>query len=392
MRFQVYLAAAATLAIAACSDTNPTAVTTLAVAPSFSRGASNPTGDVYVMTNAAEGNEVIAFHRAANGSLQTPKRFATGGRGSGRPRVGSQGPVLLSDNGERLFVANIGTNDISVFGVTSSGLRLLSRTPSGGALPFSLALRGNLLYVMNEGSRGTASPANITAFTVSAAGGLAAIAGSTRPLSTEYPAPAQVSFTPDGASLVVTEKDTDIIDTYTLDASGLASGPTVHRSNGVTPFGFDFTAAGTLIVTEAFGGVDGEAAASSYSLAGGFRTLSASVKDTQAEVCWAVITRDDRHAFITNFKNGTISSYTINSDGTIRLLQAIAGRTAFGFGPRDQDLSADGEYLYVLDIGLTSAETQGVHAFRVGDDGSLTSLGQSRLPGFFPAVAGLASR
>lgn len=392
MRFQSYLTAAAALAIAACSDTTPTAVTTSAPAPSLSRGAGDPTGDVYVMTNAAEGNEVIAFHRAANGSLQTPKRFSTEGRGSGRPRVGSQGSVYLSDNGERLFVANIGSNDISVFVVSSSGLRLVSRTASGGALPFSLALRGHLLYVMNEGSKTSASPANITAFTVSDAGALTPIAGSTRPLSTAYPAPAQVSFTPDGTSLVVTEKNTDIIDTYTLDASGLASGPTVHRANGVTPFGFDFTTTGTLIVTEAFGGVVGEAAASSYSLAGGFRTLSGSVKDTQAEVCWAVITRDDRYAFITNFGDGTISSYTINSDGTIRLLQAIAGRTAFGFGPRDQHLSADGRYLYVLDIGLTSPGTQGVHAFRVGNDGSLTSIGQSRLPGFFPAVAGLASR
>ena len=40
-------------------------------------------GAVFIMTNAADRNEVISFGRAADGSLQEGHRFATGGRGSG---------------------------------------------------------------------------------------------------------------------------------------------------------------------------------------------------------------------------------------------------------------------------------------------------------------------
>jgi hypothetical protein len=40
-------------------------------------------GAVFVMTNAADQNEIISFKRAADGSLQEDRKFATGGRGSG---------------------------------------------------------------------------------------------------------------------------------------------------------------------------------------------------------------------------------------------------------------------------------------------------------------------
>ncbi|MEO5825622.1 MAG: beta-propeller fold lactonase family protein, partial [Gemmatimonadales bacterium] len=295
--------------------------------------------------------------------------------------------------GSRLYVVNVGSSDISVFDVTSSGLRLVEREPSGGTQPFSLTLRGGLLYVLNRGSEPAAAPANITAFTVSPTGMLTPLAGSTRPLSTPYPDPAQVSYTPNGLSLVVTEKATDKIDTYALgnDGRAISATPAVYASNGVTPFGFDFTTTGTLVVSEAFGGVVGEAATSSYSLAGGFSVISGSVQDTQSEVCWTAITHDDRFAYVTNFLTGTISSYTVNANGSITLLKAVAGRTAFGFGPRDEEFTADGRYLYVIDIGLTDEATRGVHGFRVESDGSLTALGVARISGY-PAVAGLDAR
>ena len=38
---------------------------------------------VYTMTNSAGGNEVLAFHRAANGELTPAGAFSTGGLGTG---------------------------------------------------------------------------------------------------------------------------------------------------------------------------------------------------------------------------------------------------------------------------------------------------------------------
>jgi hypothetical protein len=38
---------------------------------------------VFVMTNAAGGNEILSYLRRANGSLEWFGKFSTGGRGSG---------------------------------------------------------------------------------------------------------------------------------------------------------------------------------------------------------------------------------------------------------------------------------------------------------------------
>ena len=130
----------------------------------------------------------------------------------------------------------------------------------------------------------------------------------------------------------MTERGTDSISTYAIDERGGASGPTTITSSGKTPYGFDFTADGAVIVTEAFGGAVGAAAASSYSLAapGSLTPVSRSVGDTRSEVCWATVTDDGRFAYVTNFGDGTISSYGIAGDGSLELRDPVAGSTRPG--------------------------------------------------------------
>src|SRR5918999_1978866 len=396
----ISLTALAALAFAACRDGSETTAPGASPDASNARPPQNPTGGVYVQTNSAAGNEVVAYRRAANGTLSRVGTFSTGGRGTGTP-LSSQGPVILSDDGRWLLVANVGSDEVSVFAVRPSGLALTDKVASGGDMPFSLTLRGSLLYVLNRGGAG-----NITAFTLSPTGELSPLANSTRPLSGSatgsptLPDPAQVSFSPDGATLVVTEKATNLLDTYAVNpTTGLATGPNVFSSSGQLPFGFAFKPNTSIfVVTEAFGGELGQAAASSYTIGSGsaLRLISGAVRDTHAEVCWAVITNDGRYAYVTNFRTGNLSSYAVAADGGLTLLQAIAGTTTPPgadprFGPKDEDLSRDGRYLYVLDIGLTDPAVRGVHAFRVEPDGKLTKLGAFPLPGSFPAVAGLAA-
>ena len=71
--------------------------------------------------------------------------------------------------------------------------------------------------------------------------------------------------TGDGTLFVVTEKLGNRLDTYVLDQNGLPSTPIDNASSGMTPFGFSFNNDNFLIVSEAFGGVPNQAAASSYS-------------------------------------------------------------------------------------------------------------------------------
>jgi hypothetical protein len=52
---------------------------------------------IYLQTNDAERNEIIAFERGENGMLRSLGRFPTGGRGSGKPHLASQSSVVVRD-------------------------------------------------------------------------------------------------------------------------------------------------------------------------------------------------------------------------------------------------------------------------------------------------------
>ena len=335
---------------------------------------------VYLQTNDAARNEVIAFRRAEDGTLDPLGRHDTGGRGTGKPHLPSQNSLVLSDDGRWLLVVNAGSDDVSLLSVETDGLRLADRRGSGGSTPTSVAINGALVYVLNNGS------ANIAGFTIDD-GHLVELDGSSRPLSADGADPAQIAFSPDGRTLAVTERGTDSISTYAIDERGYATGPTTISAAGKTPYGFDFTAGGAMIVTEAFGGATGAAAASSYMVnaAGTLAPVSGSVRDTRSEVCWAAVTNDGRFAYVTNFGDGTISSYGIGDDGTLDLRNPVAGSTHLGEkGIRDEAITRDGRYLYAID-----ADAGQVFGWTVAGDGVLVSIGA--FEGLPETVAGLAA-
>src|ERR671910_2764690 len=113
-------------------------------------------GAVYVQTNAAP-NEVIAFHRDADGSLDRIGSVATGGDGDGSPHLQSQGSVTLTGDGRHLLVTNAATGDLSVFSVASDDSIELRERVHTGPTPRSVAERDGLLVVLNTGEPGLAS-------------------------------------------------------------------------------------------------------------------------------------------------------------------------------------------------------------------------------------------
>jgi 6-phosphogluconolactonase (cycloisomerase 2 family) len=330
---------------------------------------------IYVQTNDAERNEVVAFGRDGEGGLNRIGAFETGGRGSGVPHLASQSSLALE--GTRLLVTNAGSDELSLFRITNEGLELAGNAPSGGSAPTSVAVHGDLAYVLNNGSPG------IAGFSL-AGGELTPVKGSARALAPGAD-PAQIAFSPDGRMLVVTERGSNSISSFVVGDDGLAEGPRTIASSGTTPYGFDF-AGDAIVVTEAFGGEIGAAAASSYSVGGGrLEPLSASVADTRSEVCWAAVTKDGRFAYVTNFGDGTISSYAIGSDGRIQLAEAVAASTRLGEkGVRDEAITGDGRFLYALD-----ADAQRIFGWSVGEDGALAPVGDA--DGLPETVAGLAA-
>jgi 6-phosphogluconolactonase len=328
------------------------------------------TGAVYAMTNQTSGNSIVAFHRASSGALSMVGTFSTGGLGfgSGNDPLGSQGSLILSDDGHFLLAVNAGSNNISVMQAGPPGLKLAGTFSSGGTEPVSLALYKDLVYVLNAGG----AP-NITGFELNPDGTLRMLSGSSRPLAGGTAAgPAQVGFTPDGSFLVVTEKNTNLIDTYRVLESGVTAGPISNPSSGTTPFGFTFGRSGTLVVSEAAGGPGGTSASSSYQIStvsGELSVISASVTDTQLAACWAVTTNDGRFVYLSNTGSGTLSSYAVGAGGMLTLVNAATGVTGSGTVPLDSAITSNSEFLYVLDDG-----TGQVSGFRVESDGSLTAL------------------
>ena len=335
-------------------------------------------GAVYVQTNSSP-NEVIAFRRSDDGSLDRIGSVATGGEGSGSPHLQSQGSVVLTHDGQHLLVTNAGSNDLSVFSVAADGSLELRDRVSTGSTPRSVAERDGLVVVLNTGEPGLASLRL-------SADGIEPAAGGEQALESNAD-PAQVAFSPDGSMVVITARGSDSIVTYEVTDDGTFGDFRTIASQGPTPYGFGFTSGGTLVVTEAFRAEKGAAAASSYAIVNGsLEPRTGSVGNGRSEICWAVVTPDDRFAFTTNFADGAVSRYAIGADGSLSLEDATAGIAVDGMtGLRDEDLSRDGRFLYVID-----ADAGRIYGWSVAPDGKLEQVGSWE--GLPPTVAGLAAR
>jgi 6-phosphogluconolactonase len=335
-------------------------------------------GAVYVQTNAAP-NEVIAFRRAEDGSLDRIGSVATGGGGDGSPHLQSQGSVTLTGDGQYLLVTNAATDDLSVFSVAADGSIELRERVHTGATPRSVAEHDGLVVALNTGEPGIAS------FRLHA-DGIARMEGGDQALDASDADPAQVTFSPDGSMVVITERGTDSIVTYELTAEGTFGASSEIPSEGPTPYGFAFTSGGTLIVTEAFRAEKGAAAASSYALEDGSLVVrTSSVGNGRSEICWVVVTPNDRFAFTTNFADGAVSRYAIAPDGSLSLEDATAGMSVDGKpGLRDEDLSSDGLFLYAID-----ADGGSIYGWSVEAEGTLEPIGA--WDGLPATVAGLAA-
>ena len=361
MKYQWKLVFAA-LALAACEDTDISAPEQEA---SFAATAvDNAPGVVYTLTNQPSGNAIAIFDRASDGVLAYAGEVQTGGLGTGGG-LGSQGAIVASENHRWLLAVNAASNDVSVFEVRGSRPVFVQRIASGGQLPVSVAIRNNLVYVLNAGGTG-----NIAGLTLGSDGRLTPLDAASQPLSAANAGAAQVSFTPDGGALVVTERFTNAIDVYTLNRDGTVNPAQVFPSHGETPFGFDFDKRGRLIVSEAFGGATDGSAASSYFVRSD-RSLSlvtGSLLTTETAACWLVVSKDGSHAYTANNGSNSITGYSIGRDGSLSLLDVdgVTASTADGAGALDLALSTNGRFLYVLGGG-----NETITGFLRNNDGSL---------------------
>jgi 6-phosphogluconolactonase (cycloisomerase 2 family) len=363
MRTSVRLAGIAGLALAA---------TTLFAGPASASGAYR-TGAVFVQTDNPSGNTIVAYDRAANGGLRQAGSYPTSGLGgvldgSVVDHLASQGSLALDRANGLLYAVNAGSDTITVFGVHGDSLIRRQVISSGGTFPVSVAVHGNLVYVLNARDGGSVQGY------LRIAGTLIRIPTWHRSLGrnpTQTPefthTPGQIAFTPDGSKLIVTTKaGSNAIDVFSVGLGGLSATPVVNDLPGAVPFAVSFDTRGHLVVAEA-----GPNAVATFTVNGdGTLTALTQAATGQAATCWIADT--GTRFYVSNAGSGSLSGYTANGDGAL----AALGNTGTDPGTVDATVTADGGYLYV------QTGTKGiVDGYQIHPDGSLTSVGSVTVPG-----------
>ncbi|MGW4938063.1 lactonase family protein [Streptomyces sp. NPDC004166] len=327
---------------------------------------------VFVQTDRTTGNTVVAYSRAADGSLEQRRVYATGGLGGKQDgavvdNLASQGSLTYDKAHRLLYSVNAGSNTITVFSVQGDQLVRRQVIASGGTFPVSVTVHGNLVYVLNALDGGS-----VQGF-LRVGEKLLKVPSWHRALGLDPNAtpqfthtPAQVGFTPDGSRLVVTTKGVgNSIDVFPVSTLGISAKPVVTPTPGAVPFGFTFDAAGRLVVTEA-----GSNSVATYAFGRDARLAKVSeVATGQAATCWVV--RDGDNFYAANAGSGSLTRVHGGADGSLQVL----GNTSTGAGTVDAAVSSDGEFLYAQ-----TGAVGGVDEFRVNADGSLTKVASTAVP------------
>jgi 6-phosphogluconolactonase len=325
------------------------------------------------MTNAATGNAVLSFQRAADGSLREIHSFATGGRGTGgmTDPLESQGSLTLSQDHSFLFAVNGGSGEISVFLVHGSDLSLVDKVVSGGAEPNAVAQHGNLVYVLNVGGS-----SNVVGFTLNAGGQLRQIPNSTRFLTTNNSEAASLAFSPDGQFLLVTERATNNIDVFHVLDDGTLGPIVANPSLDPGAFSVSFAPNGAALVSETgpAGGNDASTI-SSYSIVanGTLSPISTWVPTLGNANCWNAVTPNGKFVYVSSAGSSPISGFSITATGTLTPIgPTVVGTNPDGGTNLDITTSADGKFVYTLNSG-----TGTIGIFAIQPDGTLNSLGDA---------------
>jgi DNA-binding beta-propeller fold protein YncE len=356
-------------AVAAAAPAGAATTHQNAVHRDFEPGARHA---VFVQTDNPAGNQVVAYHRNGDGTLSQVATYPTGGlggvlTGSVTDHLASQGSLAYDPGHGLLYAVNAGSDTVSVFAAYGDRLVLRQVIRSGGDFPVSVAVHGDLVYVLNALKGGAVQGYRVFF------GHLLPIPRSNRPLGLDPAAtpqftntPGQVAFSPDGSQLIVTTKaNGNDIDVFAVGLGGrLSASPVVNPEPGTVPFAIDFDPAGHLLIAEA-----GTNALASFALhADGTVGSLQAVPNGQAATCWVTSARG--FFYTSNTGSGTLSGYS-DSGGL-----ALLGNTTTDPGTVDAAASPGGGFLY--------AQTGGqgiVDEFAVNADGSLTAIGSVTVAG-----------
>jgi 6-phosphogluconolactonase (cycloisomerase 2 family) len=242
-----------------------------------------------------------------------------------------------SSNGKKIYVVGLGTPNVQILAVSSSGGLTADTTnlAGTGSRPDAILLTGHYAYVLD--STGGVQPGGISEYTVGGSGILAAARTSIAlSSSTVNATPPKTGLNPlsmvmhsNGKFVFVANQGSNSISVYSVDSS-------------------------TGLLTE----ITGSPFATSAGPSG--------------------VAMTGNTLFVANQGAGTVSVYTVDQ-ATGNLTQAAGSPFAAGTSPTALDVDSSGKFLYVADLATNS-----VLAFSIGSSGQLSSISGS------PIAAGTA--
>jgi hypothetical protein len=332
---------------------------------------------VYTNDNEAGPNTVTGFSVGANGALSTitGSPFLTGGTGGGNSFASNRITVCMV--GAFLFVANDGSNDVSVFSINpSTGFLTLVGSPfaTGGLSGFGISLGATpdnrFLFAANGGSN------DISVFSIAANGALTLIPANQTSLTGQ---PDGTKVSPDGKFLSVALPNTNQVAMFSIGSGGT-----------LTPVpGSPFTAKGTG--EEA--GLDINCA--SNFLFGGEGNLNSTIVDVFSIASNGVLTEisgspfsggtgrnsnnvllspDDRFLFVSNNGSNQVSVFSVAANGSLTLVTGSPFATG-GITPAGMATDAAGKFLFVA-----NSASSDVTVFSIASNGSLSTVTGSPFP------------
>ena len=166
---------------------------------------------------------VAAFRVSTEGALLSVP--TTPSNPNPAPVEAAPGALAIAPNTKHVYVGNSGTDKVTAFNIEASGALTLIPQTSGttnpvsvnGADPAAIAItqNGQFLYVANSGSN------DITAFSIGATGLLSLIGANANPIKTSVTAPKGMAISPNGSFLYVANSSTHNVTVFQIGTNGL---------------------------------------------------------------------------------------------------------------------------------------------------------------------------
>jgi len=343
--------------------------------------SANAAEYLYTVSNSTNGNSVIGYKVEKNGVLTELRDspYLTGGVGTDEPSFSDHG-IISDQAGRLLFVTNPRSGDISVFRIRRNGsLILINGSPfsTGGVVPTSLALSGNILYVSHIGAAipGTnCVECDYRGFRVSRRGRLTPIHGSLVSLENVTSAiPFSILFNREGSTLIGSRltpapvsDDDHIIEAFKLNKKTglLTSAPGApYLAQGAQSLGMAFNPINNtqLFVSALVEFLVQPGSLSSYLVAetGQISPITpiGIGTDGQFSTCWLDVTSNGKYLFASNTRSGSISRFGVAEDAQLTLL-----------GNAELPLLQDGDLDTPLQVTIT---TNNRYLYTVTEDANL---------------------